>query len=296
MDLVAYAPRLPAPGETLMGTLFQTGYGGKGANQAVAAARLGGRVAMVARVGDDVFGADMLKNFVSSGVDTRHVMTTAGVSSGVAPIAVDDEGRNAIIVVAGANGRLTPADVEAAAQTIAGARVLLCQLEVPVETTLRALEIARAAGVTTIFNPAPAQAGLTDAVFGASDLICPNESEAAMLTGIKVADEASAEAAGRALIARGAGAVVITLGARGCQYVSAAETWHVSAPVVKAVDTTGAGDCFLGSLAVFLARGIEMREALSRAALVASISVQHPGTQSSFPRAGSLPEAWRGVG
>ena len=293
MDLIAYAPRLPAPGETLMGTRFQTGYGGKGANQAVAAARLGAAVAMVARVGGDVFGADMLANFAAQGIDVAHVLRTEGVSSGVAPIAVDDAGRNAIIVVAGANALLTPADVDAAAPAIGRARVLLCQLEVPIETSLRALTLARAAGVLTILNPAPAPEALPDAMLRVSDLVCPNESEASAITGIRVTDAASAEAAGRVLVGRGARAAIVTLGAAGCLYVSASETWRAPAPVVTAVDTTGAGDCFLGSLAFFLARAAGLRDAAIRAAAVAALSVQRPGTQTSYPYAADLPAEWR---
>ena len=293
MDLIAYAPRLPAPGETLMGTRFQTGYGGKGANQAVAAARLGAAVAMVARVGGDVFGADMLANFAAQGIDVAHVLRTEGVSSGVAPIAVDDAGRNAIIVVAGANALLTPADVDAAAPAIRRARVLLCQLEVPLETSLRALTLAREAGVLTILNPAPAPEALPDAMLRVSDLVCPNESEASAISGIPVTDAASAEAAGRVLVGRGARAAIVTLGAAGCLYVSASETWRAPAPVVTAVDTTGAGDCFLGSLAFFLARAAGLRDAATRAAAVAALSVQRPGTQTSYPYAADLPAEWR---
>ena len=293
MDLIAYAPRLPAPGETLMGTRFQTGYGGKGANQAVAAARLGAAVAMVARVGGDVFGADMLANFAAQGIDVARVLRTEGVSSGVAPIAVDDAGRNAIIVVAGANALLTPADVDAAAPAIRRARVLLCQLEVPLETSLRALTLAREAGVLTILNPAPAPEALPDAMLRVSDLVCPNESEASAISGIPVTDAASAEAAGRVLVGRGARAAIVTLGAAGCLYVSASETWRAPAPVVTAVDTTGAGDCFLGSLAFFLARAAGLRDAAIRAAAVAALSVQRPGTQTSYPYAADLPGEWR---
>ena len=290
MDLIAYAPRLPAPGETLMGTRFQTGYGGKGANQAVAAARLGAAVAMVARVGGDVFGADMLANFAAQGIDVARVLRTEGVSSGVAPI---DAGRNAIIVVAGANALLTPADVDAAAPAIRRARVLLCQLEVPLETSLRALTLAREAGVLTILNPAPAPEALPDAMLRVSDLVCPNESEASAISGIPVTDAASAEAAGRVLVGRGARAAIVTLGAAGCLYVSASETWRAPAPVVTAVDTTGAGDCFLGSLAFFLARAAGLRDAAIRAAAVAALSVQRPGTQTSYPYAADLPGEWR---
>ncbi len=293
MDLIAYAPRLPAPGETLMGTRFQTGYGGKGANQAVAAARLGAAVAMVARVGGDVFGADMLANFAAQGIDVARVLRTEGVSSGVAPIAVDDAGRNAIIVVAGANALLTPADVDAAAPAIRRARVLLCQLEVPLETSLRALTLAREAGVLTILNPAPAPEALPDAMLRVSDLVCPNESEASAISGIPVTDAASAEAAGRVLVGRGARAAIVTLGAAGCLYVSASETWRAPAPVVTAVDTTGAGDCFLGSLAFFLACAAGLRDAAIRAAAVAALSVQRPGTQTSYPYAADLPGEWR---
>lgn len=293
MDLVAYASRLPAAGETLMGERFQTGYGGKGANQAVAAARLGARVALVARVGDDVFGGDMLRNFAARGIDTAHVTVTPGISSGVAPISVDAKGRNAIIVVAGANGALRPADVDAAAGLFSGAKVVLTQLEVPLDTTARALALGRASGAVTIFNPAPARTDVPAEVLASSDLVCPNETEAATLTGIAVEDDEAMLRAGRALLARGAKGVILTLGARGARYVGPTESWAVSAPTVTAVDTTGAGDCFLGALGYFLARGATLRDAMGQACAMAALSVQHPGTQTSFPGLEALPASWR---
>lgn len=289
LDLISYVPRLPRMGETLHGTRFAMGFGGKGANQAVMAARLGGQVTMVAKVGRDIFGEDTLKNFRAQGMDTAHVHVTADAFTGVAPIAVDPDGHNSIIVVTGANDLLSAAEVEAARPAIREAAVLVCQLEVPVETTLAALRIARQEGVRTIFNPAPARPHLPDEMYGLSDIFCPNESETEILSGHPVGTPADVEAAARILLQRGAGAVLLTLGERGSLLVTAQDAVHVPAMPVKAVDSTGAGDAFVGSLAYFLAADLPLVEAMRRANRIAAISVQAPGTQSSFPLAANLP-------
>lgn len=289
LDLISYVPRLPRIGETLHGTRFHMGYGGKGANQAVMAAKLGGDVAMVTKLGQDIFGENTLKNFESWGVDTQHVLFTDQAFSGVAPIAVDPDGHNSIIIVTGANDLLTEEEIEAARPSIAAAQILVCQLEIPLETTLAALRVARQEKVTTIFNPAPARPNLPDELYQLSDIFCPNESETELLTGMPVGTQEEAEAAAHALMGRGAGTVILTLGERGSLLVTADETTLVPATPVKALDTTGAGDAFVGSLAYFLAAGKPLAEAMRRANHIAAISVQSSGTQTSFPVASDLP-------
>ena len=289
LDLISYVPRLPTLGETLHGTRFHMGFGGKGANQAVMAAKLGGEVVMVSKLGKDIFGENTLKNFQSWGVDTRHVHFTDQAFSGVAPIAVDPDGHNSIIIVTGANDLLAEKEIEAARKDIAAARILVCQLEVPLDITLAALRIARQEDVRTIFNPAPARENLPDEIFKLSDILCPNESETELLTGLPVGTLEESEAAARVLLKRGMEAVILTLGDRGSLLVSERETVHVPVNQVKALDTTGAGDAFVGSLAYFLAGGKELPEAIKRANHLAAISVQSSGTQTSFPVREDLP-------
>lgn len=289
LDLISYVPRLPKMGETLHGDRFQMGFGGKGANQAVMAAKLGGDVAMVTKLGDDIFGRDTLQNFERLGVDISHVHITDQAFSGVAPIAVDADGNNSIIIVTGANDLLTEEEIEAARPAIAAAAIVVCQLEIPLPITLAALRIAREEGVTAIFNPAPARPGLPDELYRLSDIFCPNETETELLTGMPVSTLAEAEAAARTLLARGAGAVVLTLGERGALLVNEEGAIHVPTNKVTALDTTGAGDAFVGSLAYFLALGKPMTDAIARANRIAAVSVQGAGTQSSFPMAADLP-------
>jgi ribokinase len=290
VDLISYAPRLPKLGETLTGTRFATGFGGKGANQAVMAAKLGAEVAMVTKLGDDAFGRDYLANFVRVGIDTTYVGVSGDASTGVAPIWVDEpSGNNAIIIVPGTNFLLTPADVDDAADAITGADVLVCQWEIPLDCVVRAFAIARDAGVFTIFNPAPAQPEVPPELLATTDLFCPNESETELLTGLSVATLDDVERAARSLIGRGVRRVVCTLGERGALYVSDDEVVLVPAERVDALDTTGAGDAFVGSLAFFVARGLAVPEAMARAARIATMTVLKPGTQSSFPSAADLP-------
>jgi ribokinase len=289
LDLISYVPRLPRMGETLHGTRFHMGYGGKGANQAVMAAKLGGDVTMVVKLGQDIFGENTHKNFESWGIDTQHVLFTDQAFSGVAPIAVDPDGHNALIIVTGANDLLTAEEVEAARPAIAAAQVVVCQLEIPMETTLAALRIARQEGVTAILNPAPARPSLPDEFYQLSDIFCPNESETELLTGLPVSTVEEAETAARVLLERGAGTIILTLGERGSLLVTADQTVHVPATPVKALDSTGAGDAFVGSLAYFLAAGKPLSEAMRRANHIAAISVQAAGTQTSFPTAAELP-------
>jgi ribokinase len=291
IDLISYVPRLPEMGETLHGTEFRMGYGGKGANQAVMAARLGADVTMVSKLGDDVFGQGTLENFRSCGVDTRFVSTTGEAFSGVAPIMVDGDGNNSIVIVTGANDLLTDAEIESARPAMAEAGVVVCQLEIPVPAVVVALRAARAEGTPTILNPAPAPDALPDELFGLSDVLCPNQGEAELLTGRPVATVDDAGAAADALRERGAGSVVVTLGADGCLVVSPDGAEHVPAPTVTAVDTTGAGDAFVGALAYFMAKGDSLVTSAHWANEVAALSVLGRGTQTSFPDRAALPEA-----
>ena len=289
MDMNSYVPRFPKPGETLHGTQFSTGYGGKGANQAVMTARLGAPVSFVAKVGDDVFGRDMLDNFKAEGIDSRFVSQTTQASTGVAVITIDEGGENTIVVIPGANGLLSPDDVDAARPAIEKASVLVCQMEIPQAANLAALRMARAAGVTTIFNPAPAVAGLPDEIYQLSDIFCPNETEAEILTGERIGSTDEAEDAARRFLTKGAGQVIITLGEQGSLLVTQSGSELVPTERVNAVDTTGAGDAFVGSLAYFISSGLPLIDAMARANHIAAISVQKPGTQDSYPRRADLP-------
>lgn len=284
IDLISYVPRLPHIGETLHGSSFQMGYGGKGANQAVMAAKLGAEVAMVCKLGRDVFGEGTFENFRSFGIDTTHVSFTEKALSGVAPIAVDPDGRNSIIIVTGANDLLSPDDLERARPAIAASEALVCQLELPVETSLAALRIAHEEGVRTIFNPAPAREELPEELYRLSDVLCPNEPETELLTSMPAGEEAARE-----LLRRGADSVVLTLGKRGCLVVEGETAVEVPVEQVPAVDTTGAGDAFVGALATFVAAGRPLADAAERANAVAALSVQGRGTQTSFPSTADLP-------
>ena len=289
LDLISYVPRLPSMGETLHGNRFHMGFGGKGANQAIMAAKLGGEVTMVTKLGRDVFGENTLKNFKSWGVNTQHVHFTDQAFTGVAPIAVDTEGNNSIIVVTGANDLLTAEEVEAARPAIAASSILVCQLEIPPDINLAALRIAREEGVKAIFNPAPARSEIPQEFYQLSDIFCPNETETELLTGMSVQSPEEAENAAKVLIERGAASVILTLGERGSLLVTDATTEHVPVAPVKALDTTGAGDAFVGSLAFFLAAGKSLSDAIKRANRIAAVSVQSSGTQSSFPEAKGMP-------
>jgi ribokinase len=282
IDLIFRTARLPRPGETLAGHAFRLDFGGKGANQAVMAARLGAPVALVSRVGRDVFGEQIRANYQREGIDTRHLSVDETRPTGVASIAVDDEARNCILVVPGANLGLSPTDVRDAADALHAAAVLLCQLEVPQESVLEAFRLARAAGARTVLNPAPA-APLADELLRLTDVCVPNEPELEALTGQPAGTLGQVEAAGRALLRRGPGAVVVTLGGRGALVLEGAAAEHVPAVPVQAVDPTGAGDAFIGALGVSLASGLALRTAVRRASAVAALSVTRLGAQASFP-------------
>ena len=282
MDLVVKAARIPSVGETILGGDFLMVPGGKGANQAVAAAKLGARVHFVSRLGEDLFGRQSLANFERAGVDTTFVTSTPDVASGVALITVDAEGNNVIVVAPGANARLSPADVECAGPDIRAAGAVVAQLEVPIETIAHAGALAHAAGVPFILDPAPAQE-LSPELLRMVSVLTPNETEARILTGVDVTDEASAQAAAAQLLDRGVGAVVVTMGGQGFLLADQSGTEFVPALTVQAVDTTAAGDAFTGSLAVGLAQGQSLRDAARFAARAAALSVTRMGAQPSMP-------------
>ncbi|MBN7758153.1 ribokinase [Nitratireductor aquimarinus] len=285
VDLITYVSRMPAPGETLEAPSFESGCGGKGANQAVAAAKLGSQVSMVSRVGDDLFGDNTLRNFSDHGIDIRHVAKVAGKSSGVAPIFVDESGENSILIVKGANEDLLPADVDAAEDVLRDADLILMQLEIPLETIYHTVRRAAEWGVPTILNPAPATSALSVSDLKSLSFLVPNESELALLSGMPTDTEEEIMAAARSLIEKGIGTVIVTLGSRGARLVTADRFTTIEPVSVTPVDTTGAGDAFIGSFAHFFAATGETETALNRAARYAAYSVGRRGTQKSYASA-----------
>ena len=283
-DLAFRAPRLPVMGETILGQGFKDGPGGKGSNQAIAAARAGAEVHMITRIGRDTFGEMAQKAWAADGIDVSAVIEDAELPTGAAFIFVSTEaGNNAIIVESGAAARLSPEDVAAAETAIASAAVFLTQFEQPVETAIAGLTLARRHGIITILNPAPAVAA-PDAIYPLCDYIIPNETEAASLTGLPVTNEAEARAAAAELVRRGAKNAVITLGENGALLLGEAGDVLVPAfPMADVVDTTGAGDAFNGGFAVALAEGMSPVEAVRFGCATAALSVQKPGTAPSMP-------------
>jgi ribokinase len=281
IDLTTFADRFPKPGETIFGQRFDLGFGGKGANQAVAARLCGADVFMVARVGTDLFGPATVENFKKLGIDTTHVKQVKGVSSGVAPIFVEPNGQNRILVVKGANDALNPADVDAAAEMLKAADCIVLQFEIPLETVYYAVAFARKNGIRCILNPAPGQPVDMNALAGL-DYFIPNESEAETITGIAVRNVDDAKRCAEKLVAGDIRRVIITLGAQGSLLAGRDLSEHVPPYAVKSVDSTGAGDAFIGSFAVFLAEGLDERDAVRRANLYAGLSTTGVGTQKSF--------------
>jgi ribokinase len=287
MDLVVKSPRIPSKGETILGGDFIMTPGGKGANQAVAAAKLGAEVYFVAKLGDDIFGQQSLSNFQKVGIKTEYVEQTKEAPSGVALITVDEAGDNLIVVAPGANLKLLPEDVKKARSAIASSGAVSAQLEVPLETVEFTARLANDAGVPFILDPAPAQK-LGDELLRMVSVLTPNETEAEILTGIKITDEKSAHAAAQNLLERGVKAVVLTMGSEGYLLATKDETHFVSSIKVNAVDTTAAGDAFTGALGVGLARGKNLKDAALFANYVAALSVTKMGAQSSMPDTGHV--------
>ena len=283
MDLVARAQRLPRAGETLPGESFFTVPGGKGANQAVAVPRLGGSGAMIGNVGDDDYGRQLHRALYVEGIDCQGVSTCPGVSSGVALITVDAASQNCIVIIPGGNGLLTPQSVQRFDALLQAAEVVICQLEVPVDTVAWTLARARELGKQVILNPAPATGPLPADWFACIDYLTPNESEAEALTGVAVTDQDSARRAGERLLQLGAGKVIITLGAQGALLITAQGHQHYPAPVVQPLDTTAAGDTFIGGFAAGLVRGLEEGEAIAFGQRAAALSVTRAGAQPSIP-------------
>ena len=282
-DLVIKVPRLPRPGETVTKGVFFQARGGKGGNQAVAAARAGGEVALIACLGLDALGGEALAGFLEEGIDTSLVRRTGALPSGVALIVVDAAAQNAIAVAEGANGLLSAADLRACASVIAGARVAVAQLEIPLDAVTEAIRLAHASGVLTILNPAPASP-LPDELLRQVSVITPNASETEVLTGIAPTDDEALERAARALLARGPGAVLITLGAGGVFVATRDGRERIPGWQVTAEDTTGAGDVFTGALAVALSERRPLADAARFANAAAAISVTRRGAQPSAPR------------
>lgn len=289
MDLIVRAPRLPLGGETLAGHDFSTAPGGKGANQAVAAARLGARVAMVGCVGDDAYGSELRDGLLAEGIDCSAVEVAGGVPSGIASILVDDAGQNAIVIVAGGNGEMSPARVERHETLLANAEVVIVQLEVPAATVEATLSRAHALGRTVILNPAPAVGPLPAHWYGMVDYLIPNESEAALLTGLPVDSPETALQAAQRLLEAGARRVLITLGRQGVLYADAGRHLHVPVTPVVAVDTTAAGDTFVGGFVAGLAEGISLEAAIALGQQAAALAVTRPGAQPSIPYRHELP-------
>jgi ribokinase len=276
-DLIVRANRLPTPGETVLGHDLDTAAGGKGANQAVAAARLGSDVTFIARLGDDPFGQAAFGNFLREGLDTRFIIQEEGTTSGAALIMVDPTGQNLIAVAPGANRRLASADVQAAQSVFEQARVVLLQLETPLETVQTAAELACSVGALVILNPAPAQP-LPESLLQRVGILTPNETEARLLTSTE-----TPEAAASVLLGRGVKTVIVTLGEAGVLIATPSAMAHQTGFEVTALDTTAAGDAFNGGLASALARELPLQAAVRFAQAVAALSVTRSGAQASLP-------------
>ncbi|MGH9332796.1 MAG: ribokinase, partial [Vicinamibacteria bacterium] len=292
VDLTTFIDELPRPGETLFGKRFDLGFGGKGANQAVAASLCGARAHMVGSVGDDLFGPATLRNFRKLGVGTRHVQTVKGVGSGVAPIFVDASGQNRILVVKGANDSLTAKAVGKASALLKRADLIVMQLEIPLETVYYIIKFARKRDIPVLLNPAPAAPLNLESLKGVTYLI-PNETEAEAIAGVSSPTVAEALECAKELVSRGFPRVILTLGERGAIVADSKGAQHLAGYEVETVDSSGAGDAFIGSFAAFLGEGIEEKEAVARANLYAALSTTAVGTQKSFPSRKRFEREWR---
>ena len=282
VDLISYLNRMPAEGETVEAAEFQMGCGGKGANQAVAAARMGSSVLMVTRVGDDVFAQTTRANFEANGIDTTYVLSSPG-PSGVAPIFVDENSRNSIVIAKGANAFLTPEDIENAGTAIAACSLIVLQLEVNLETVYAAIDFGNRHGIPVLLNPAPASADLDFAQVAKCDYFVPNETELALLTGMPVDTDDQVRAAAGTILAKGVRNVIVTMGSRGVLWLSQDGAELIQGHKVAALDTTGAGDSFIGCFSHALVETGDVRGSLLLANRYAAASVTRRGTQTSYP-------------
>lgn len=280
-DMTAFADKMPLPGETVLGNDFVIGPGGKGANQAVAAKRLGGDVKFICKVGKDIFGENTIKHFQEEGLDTSGVMISEK-PSGVALITVDKNAENCIVVASGANNDYSEEDIRRCEEAIDECEILLMQLEIPVPAVLEAARIAHEKGKFVVLNPAPA-ADLPEEIFKYLSLFIPNETELEKYSGIRVSDEEDAKEAATALMAKGVGKIIVTLGSKGSLICDGGTPVVVKAHKVEAVDTTGAGDCYCGALCVALSEGKNLKDAAEFASKASAISVQRPGAQNAMP-------------
>ena len=293
LDLVARSPRIPVPSETLTGYSFASVPGGKGANQAVAVARLSVPTQMVGRVGGDAFGQDLLKGLQASGVNCDRIQIDRSTHSGVALITVDDASENSIVVIPGANGKVDQSDIDRLQAVLSDRptpQVLLLQLEIPLPMVISAAQVARSAGVTVILDPAPARSDLPSDLYPLIDILTPNQVEAGQLTGLPVSDFESATQAAIVLQRRGVKTVIVKLGKQGALCHSETETFQIPSFPVQAIDTVAAGDAFNGGLAAAIAIGMPFRQATTQAAAVAALAVTKAGAQPSLPTKAELAE------
>ena len=283
VDLISYIDKMPNEGETLEAPDFSLGCGGKGANQAVAAAKLGSKVMMVTKVGDDIFADNTIRNLESYGIDTEFTNKVPGSSSGVAPIFVDPDSKNRILIIKGANQYLLPADVDKAAERLKSCSLIVLQLEIALETVYRAIEFGNEHGIPVILNPAPATKKLDFSYIGKCDFFIPNESELEILTDMPVSSIAEIEAAANSLVNAGVKNVIVTMGSRGVMWVTNVSTHIIDSYKVDAVDTTGAGDAFIGCFAHTFIQGGDIVQSIKAANAFAALSVTKRGTQHSYP-------------
>lgn len=288
VDLTSYIDRMPVWGETLEAPAFSLGHGGKGANQAVAAARYGADVWMVTKVGDDIFAEATIGNFKAQGIHADYVRKVKGESSGVAPIFVDKEGHNSILIIKGANNRLAPADIDEAARDIQNADLLILQLEISLATVYYAVSFGKKYGIPVLLNPAPASKDLDLDKVRDVTFFMPNETELQILTGMPVHTVAEAEVAAKSLVAKGIKNVIVTLGEKGALWVADGVKELVPPQKVQAVDTSGAGDAFIGCFAASWSKSHDIKAAMQEASCYAALSVMRKGTQKSYPTKAAL--------
>ncbi len=293
VDLVVQAPKLPSPGESVLGGIFKQFHGGKGANQAVAASCAGGVVEFVGRVGNDTYGEEAKRSLVESGVQLTHFVVDPEIPTGIALIIVDAAGENQIAVAWGANGAISNSQVEESLSILESSDVILAQLEMPVETVERVAELSHRLGKVLILNPAPVQA-IPDSVLSQVDVLTPNLGELQELSGLSTDSLEGIEKAAKLLLAKGCGAVVVTQGSEGCLAVTLEESWWVQAISVDVRDTVGAGDCFSGNLAVAMSEGLSLRDGIKWATVAAGLSVTRLGAQASMPTRSEIEDYLRG--